>query len=214
MRRMIRSAGLAAFILGLCNAGSGWPQSGPSGVYNFVRDSDGTGPSKGAAVTLAFTPGTGSVAFNAVRPGETSSDTGSYRVSGALITLTLPNLGISVNNQPYILTGSTLVLPFKLFSEGAGTSTWAAANGQGGSGSSGAGSGRGAGSGGSGGQGSQGGSGGQGGGRVAGRPGEFRQPWGPGRQGKPGLFRRAGCFGESGELGRQGTAGCCGHLRR
>ena len=34
------------------------------------------------------------------------------------MTITLPQIGISVTNQPFTLTGSTLVLPFKLFSPG------------------------------------------------------------------------------------------------
>jgi hypothetical protein len=176
-------------------------------VYNFVRDSDGTGPSKGSIVTLTFTPGNGSVAFNAVRPGETSTDSGTYSVSGALITLSLPNLDISVTNQPYILTGATLVLPFKLFSDGPGTSTWTAASGQGGSGSSrsgGTGTGTGKGS-----EGRSGDSGGSGRGSSGSSGGQGSQG-GQGSSGSQGKQGSSGGQGASGDQGKSGGSGSQG----
>ncbi len=96
----------------------------PSGTYTFAGDSDGGTTGKGSNVTITFTPASGAVVVHALRPGETFTDNGNYRVAGHLITLSLPQLGISVSNQPFTMTGATLVLPFKVFSEGAGTSTW------------------------------------------------------------------------------------------
>jgi len=98
--------------------------SAPSGSYSFVSDSDGGKAGKGSSVTLTFT--NGSAVLNAVKPGENFNDQGTYRVSGNLITISLPQLGVEVNRQPFTLTGTTLVLPFKVFSEGDGSSTWTA----------------------------------------------------------------------------------------
>lgn len=191
----------AGALIGFLAAAGLAQQSGPSGTYFFVSDSDSTVPSKGSTVTLTFTPVTGSLAFNAVRPGETSTDNGTYRTAGTLISLSLPRLGISVNSQPYILTGTTLVLPFKLFSEGPGTSTWT-----GGAGSKGGAGGKDAGGDTGGGKAGDGGKGGnKTGGSSAGRGDS-----GGGKTGGQGAQGRSGGQGDSGSRGSQGGSGAAG----
>jgi hypothetical protein len=92
-----------------------------------VSDSDGGKAGKGSFVTLTFTTSVTAI-FNAVKPGENFIDSGAFRVAGGKIIISLPQLGISVTNQSYTLSGTTLVLPFKVSSEGTGTSTWSAPN--------------------------------------------------------------------------------------
>jgi len=120
----IRNWALCLWIILFWGVAPGFAQiSLPSGPYTFVSDSDGGTVGKGSFVTLTFTS-SGAAVFNAVKPGENFIDNGRYHVGGGLITISLPKLEVSVTNQPYTLTGATLVLPFKVFSEGEGTSTW------------------------------------------------------------------------------------------
>ena len=105
-----------------------WGAPGPSGTFTYVTDSTGRKAGAGAVVTITFTPANGSAVVNAVKPGETLTDNGQFHVNGSLISITLPQIGITVTNQPFSLTGQILVLPFKLFSPGAGTSTWTGGN--------------------------------------------------------------------------------------
>ncbi|MEW5765521.1 MAG: hypothetical protein ACOYXN_03395 [Acidobacteriota bacterium] len=96
---------------------------GLQGTWLLVKDSDGTRPKTGATVTLALLPG-GAFALSAVQPGETLEDAGTYEVSGNRITLAFTELDLGCEAAPFTLSGDTLVLPFKVFGEGAGTSTW------------------------------------------------------------------------------------------
>ncbi|MEW6758321.1 MAG: hypothetical protein AB1347_08880 [Acidobacteriota bacterium] len=96
---------------------------GLQGTWLLVKDSDETRPKTGATVTLALLPG-GAFALSAVQPGETLEDAGTYEVSGSRITLAFTELDLGCAAAPFTLSGDTLVLPFKVFGEGAGTSTW------------------------------------------------------------------------------------------
>ncbi len=97
-------------------------QAKPQGEYLFVSDSDGGNAGSGARVTINFAASTAVV--NAVKPNDQFTDQGPYTLQGNRITIKLPLLGISVSGKPFVLAGATLVLPFKVFSEGNGTSTW------------------------------------------------------------------------------------------
>jgi hypothetical protein len=126
----IRDWSFCLFICLIWGVASGLAQvSAPSGAYSFVSDSDGGKVGKGSTVTLTFS--NGSATLNAIKPGENFIDHGNYSVAGNLITISLPQLGVDVTSQPFTLNGTTLVLPFKVFSEGEGKSTWTA-SGQGG----------------------------------------------------------------------------------
>lgn len=92
------------------------------GSWTFVSDSDGATADNGVTVTLSFN--LSGVAFSALGSGENITDNGSYSTSGPNITINLAKIGKSANNQPFAMNGNSLVLPFKVFSNGSGTSTW------------------------------------------------------------------------------------------
>ncbi|HEY7791436.1 MAG TPA: hypothetical protein VIC33_13030, partial [Vicinamibacterales bacterium] len=130
-------------------------QSCPPGTWTFVADSDGATPDAGTTMTLTVSGS--SAAFAAVGPARNLTDSGPCSIAGNRITLQLPAIGRSVSGAPFTLAGDTLTLPFKVFSSGSGTSTWArrpsasgnnsSNGGSGGSGGSGSGSGSGRGTG-------------------------------------------------------------------
>ncbi len=97
-------------------------QAKPQGEYLFVSDSDGGTAGSGARVTINF--GASTAVVIAVKPDDQFTDQGPYTIQGNQITIKLPLLNINVSGKPFVLSGSTLVLPFKVFSEGNGTSTW------------------------------------------------------------------------------------------
>ena len=97
-------------------------QAKPQGEYLFVSDSDGGTAGSGSRVTINFAAGTAVV--NAVKPDEQFTDQGPYTIQGNQITIQLPLLNINISGKPFVLSGATLVLPFKIFSGGNGTSTW------------------------------------------------------------------------------------------
>ncbi|HEY1463741.1 MAG TPA: hypothetical protein VGF44_10020 [Terriglobales bacterium] len=92
------------------------------GSWKFVSDSDGATADNGVTVTLSFN--LSGVAFSAVGPGQNISGNGSYSTSGSNVTINLPSLGKSANNQSFSINVNTLILPFEVFSDGPGTSTW------------------------------------------------------------------------------------------
>jgi hypothetical protein len=97
-------------------------QTSLAGAWTLVSDSDGASADTGTHITLTFSAG--SVSFSAVGPGQNVADSGPWSVSGSRITLSLPGIGKSSNNQPYTIAGNSLTLPFKVFSGGGGTSSW------------------------------------------------------------------------------------------
>jgi len=92
------------------------------GSWKFISDSDGATADNGVTVTLSFN--LSGVAFSAIGPGQNISGQGSYSTGGGVFTINLPSLGKSANNQPFSINVNTLTLPFKIFSDGPGTSTW------------------------------------------------------------------------------------------
>jgi len=64
--------------------------------------------------------------MEAVQPGETVTDTGTFSVSGGNITINFKELEWKAAGQPFQLDGCNLTLPFKALggSEGPGTSAW------------------------------------------------------------------------------------------
>lgn len=99
-----------------------------SGVWVWVKDSDGQTPVKGAVVTLLFNA-QGSLDFSAFKPGEEVEDHGRWSVAGqtrdgGLISLELAEMGIKVEGKPYRLSGDVLTLPFTIVNQVPGTSEW------------------------------------------------------------------------------------------
>ncbi len=122
-RRLSQIAGLGLAALLFFGAGFGF-QAGNSliGTWDFVKDSDGGAAEPGVKVTLTFSEGT--MEFAAAGEGQNITDSGPYSLSGNSITFSLPQLGKSADGQRYSKIGNMLVLPFKVYSDGSGTSTW------------------------------------------------------------------------------------------
>lgn len=97
-----------------------------AGTWSLVTDSDGTRPKQGMIVTLVLSEsGAAQLAARDTTGGNPPFDAaGPYVAHDGLISITLPELEIKLTNRPYTLDDNTLVLPFKVFNEGAGTSTW------------------------------------------------------------------------------------------
>ncbi len=98
------------------------------GTWIWSKDSNGSHPSTGSQCTLLFVA-RGSATLSCTRPSEVYNDPGTYQVSGVTtaggkITLQLSQTGISLAAQAYSYAGGKLILPFKLMSDGTGTSTW------------------------------------------------------------------------------------------
>lgn len=97
---------------------------GPVGTWLHVRDSDGTVPGQGSIVTLRLDEG-GHATITATNPSfESMVIEGTYALAQGLADLEFPDFGISVKKGAYTLQGDDLTLPFLLFNEGQGTSTW------------------------------------------------------------------------------------------
>ncbi len=92
------------------------------GTYVVVKDSDGTAPKDGATVTLVLT--NGKLSVHAVADDGELTDTGTYSVKNGKMTIEFVDQQITATDQPYKLDGDTLEIPVKMFSEGAGSSTW------------------------------------------------------------------------------------------
>ncbi len=128
--------GLVAIVAFGCGGGKSSPSSGStaatsndvSGTYVVVQDSNGTKPKPGVTVTLVLDKG--SLSVHAVGAGDELTDSGTYSISGGKMTIEFKDQGISAKDQPYKLDGDTLELPVKMFSEGAGSSTWKRSSGQ------------------------------------------------------------------------------------
>lgn len=99
-----------------------------SGTYVVVQDSDGGRPKAGATVTLVLDKGTLSV--RAVSADDELTDSGTYSIHDGKMTIEFKEQGFNAKDQPYKLDGDTLEIPVKLFSEGAGSSTWKRTDGQ------------------------------------------------------------------------------------
>lgn len=112
---------LALFCLFIF-AGAAAAADSPIGSWQFISDSDGASADNGVTITLSFN--LSGVAFSAVGPGENIADSGSYSTNGSTITINLPKIGRSAQNKPYTINVNTMILPFKVFSDGPGTSTW------------------------------------------------------------------------------------------
>jgi hypothetical protein len=138
--------------------------------------------------------------------GQDIRDNGTWRVDGLLISLSLPQLGKSVQNKRFSRMGNVLVLPFKVFSDEVGISSWQrAGTGPGSSGSNSGSSGSSGSSGASGGKGSQGNDGNSGGKGSDGNSGKGSD--GNSGSGNDGSSGSDGNSGNSGSDGSNGSDG-------
>lgn len=115
---LIRSLFVAfAFLLGT----TGW-SAGIEGTYRILKDSNGTTAKAGAVVEITFAKST--FKLKAVMPGETVEDKGTYRLIGNTMTISFAEMEQGQKTGPYSLKDGILTLPFMMFSNGKGTSTW------------------------------------------------------------------------------------------
>ncbi len=94
----------------------------PSGTWRLFKDSDGRTPKSGAVVELTF--GAGTFKVKAVQPGETVEDAGTFKVTGRRIAMEFRQLSQGKVSGPLSVSSDTIVLPFKMLSDGPGASTW------------------------------------------------------------------------------------------
>ncbi len=96
--------------------------AGIEGTYRILKDSNGTAPKAGAVVEITFAKS--SFKLKAVMPSETVEDKGTYRLIGNTMTITFEEMEQGQKTGPYTLKDGILTLPFMMFSNGKGTSTW------------------------------------------------------------------------------------------
>src|SRR3990170_2805891 len=83
-----------------------------------------------ALVALALVLDSGKLTVRAVSPSDELTDTGTYSVREDRMTIEFLEQGMSAKDQPYSYDGQTLEIPVKMFSDGAGSSTWKRSDGQ------------------------------------------------------------------------------------
>ncbi|NVN93428.1 MAG: PASTA domain-containing protein [Desulfuromonadales bacterium] len=93
-------------------------------TYSLVKDSNGTVPSSGVHIYLAFEP-SGTALLVIATDTDGLSYQGSYSFGSNTLTLAFTDPDLSVN-KTFALdpSASTVTMPFKVFSSGVGTSTW------------------------------------------------------------------------------------------
>lgn len=94
----------------------------PTGTWRLMKDSDGKTPRSDAVVELTF--GNGTFKVKAVQPGETVEDAGTFKVSGRNISMEFRELAQGKVSGPFTVSSDTVVLPFKMLSDGSGWSMW------------------------------------------------------------------------------------------
>ena len=114
------------FLSGLPGIGADVGSSAPltlAGAYTFVSDAGGGAAPGSMQILLTF--GEGKVILTSAPANPRYRDEGSFEYkSGTLVKLVLPHAGKFVSAGRVLRQGNTLILPFKLLSGGAGTSTW------------------------------------------------------------------------------------------
>jgi cytochrome c-type biogenesis protein CcmH/NrfG len=115
---------VCAFAFGVLTAAAPVLAAGtaPTGTWRLFKDSDGKGPKSGAVIELTF--GKGSFHVKAVQSGETVEDDGTFEVAGRTLRMEFRSLSQGKVSGPYSLSADTIVLPFKMLSDGSGSSTW------------------------------------------------------------------------------------------
>lgn len=113
---------VASFLLLLPGLAAAAAPTLPNGTWRLFKDSDGRAPRGGAVIELTLT--NGSFALKATQPGETVTDTGTYRVSGRNVTFEFREMEQGRKTGWFSVSADTLVLPFMMMSNGKGTSTW------------------------------------------------------------------------------------------
>lgn len=119
-------AGLILLLLAsACSSGSGTKKSAAPtlpGTYQLIGDLNGTQVKAGATVTLTLRPN-GTLSVLAVQPGQRFTDSGTWKVTGATVTIEFKEQGIK-GSGTYDFDGTTLHLPVLVFGDGKGVSEW------------------------------------------------------------------------------------------
>jgi hypothetical protein len=118
---------LAALLLVSCGLALTTPvmaagPAAPAGTWRLMKDSDGRTPKSDAVIELVF--GNGTFTVKAVQPGETVEDTGTFKVNGRSISMEFRELAQGKVSGAFTVSPDTLVLPFKMLSDGRGWSMW------------------------------------------------------------------------------------------
>jgi len=93
-----------------------------TGKYILVKDSDGKTPRNGAEISITFSPG--KFALKAAMPGQTVTDNGTWKITGAAMTIAFKEMEQGTKTGPWSLNNGTLTLPFMMLSNGKGSSEW------------------------------------------------------------------------------------------
>ena len=93
-----------------------------SGTYIFVKDSDGKVPGNNSTINLILADGQAKII--AIKPDDNVTDKGQYKIVGERITMKFEQMDFGTENKPFTYDGKQLILPFKVLSDGEGTSTW------------------------------------------------------------------------------------------
>ncbi len=101
----------------------GESRPGISGTYALIGDLNGTQVRADASVTLQLNSD-GTLSLRAIQPGEELTDSGTWSVTGDLMSIELKDLGVSAKDQPFKLEGDSLQIPIQIFGEGPGASLW------------------------------------------------------------------------------------------
>jgi hypothetical protein len=95
-------------------------------VYEFVKESGGTTPSRGSKILLGFDPN-GEAYVYALRPGEWVAYHGHWSYAGGRMSLKISTPSLSVDAHfPLNLTDENVTMPFQIFAGAPGTSQWKA----------------------------------------------------------------------------------------
>ncbi len=127
-------AAAAAMILHGCTEDEPTSPSGPGTggtakallplSYYHIRDSDGTAPKDSTVVTLLFEPG-GTAQLYVANATEAIAYKGTYSYAAGKLALKFSDADFKPDVSFTLDTAQgTVTLPFKIFSEGAGSSTW------------------------------------------------------------------------------------------
>lgn len=94
-----------------------------TGKYIFTKDGDGQMAKSNAVISLSFNTN-GTFSLKAVMPGNTVTDNGTYKISNDNITISFKEMEQGKQSGAYSLSEGTLILPFQMLKNKAGTSTW------------------------------------------------------------------------------------------
>lgn len=95
---------------------------GIEGKYKLIKESNGKSPKSEAEIIMTFASSTFKI--KATQPGQMVEDIGTYKKTGNNITITFKEMEQGRQTGAFTLDNGTLTLPFKMLSDGKGSSIW------------------------------------------------------------------------------------------